>query len=71
MYEKLRAKIENAAEAYADLLLTRIKEAEKLSGIDLGKTCESIDTAVRSFGFVIAVLEKTDRLSCKKDGQRD
>lgn len=71
MYEELRAKIEKSAERYADLLNRRIEEAEKLSGTELGKACENIDAAVRSFGFMTAVLEKIDRLSRTKDGQGD
>lgn len=71
MYENLRAKIERSAEKYADLINHRIEEAEKLSGTELGAACESIDAAVRSFGFMTAVLEKIDRLSCKKGGQGD
>lgn len=71
MYEAIRAKVEKAADKYADLLISRIEEAEKLHGVDLAKECENIDAAVRSFGFVTAVLEKIDRLSCKKDGQND
>lgn len=71
MYENLRAKIERSAEKYADLINHRIEEAENLSGTELGAACESIDAAVRSFGFMTAVLEKIDRLSCKKGGQGD
>ena len=71
MYENLKAKIEKAAERYVDRVEVRIKEAEKLSGKDLGEACEGIDSAVRSFGFMTAVLEKVDRLSGKKDGHND
>lgn len=64
MYEKFRAKLEQAAEDYADLLLKRIEAASK------DMTAENVvkaDEAFRLVMYMANALERIDRPN-RKDG---
>lgn len=53
MYEKLRAKLEKAAEDFTDLLIKRIEKAsEDLSD----EAFDKVDTAVRMAVYIILIL---------------
>ena len=52
MYEKLLEKLEKAAEKYADHLEVRIETG----------TPEEIDSAIRTVGYIVAAVERVDRL---------
>lgn len=71
MYEKLKTKLEKAAEDYTDLLIKRVEAASK----DL--TSESFikaDEAVRMAVYITSAIERMDRIdrpnrSNETDGQ--
>ncbi len=75
MSEKLKAKIEKAAEDYTDLLIKRIEAANKElgSGITLNNAepIVKVDEAIRMVMYMANTLEKLDRLNRgnETDGQ--
>lgn len=65
MYEKLRTKLEKAAEDYADLLIKRIEVANKEldSGIvpNNAESVVKVDEAIRMVMYMANTLERFDR----------
>ncbi len=65
MSEKLREKIEKAAEDYADLLITRIEIANQEPSNT--KYLVKIDEAMRMLSYMAVTLEKINRLNRGND----
>lgn len=63
MNEKLKAKIEKAAEDYTDLLIKRIETAneELNSGLNNAESVVKVDEAMRMVMYMANTLEKIDR----------
>lgn len=62
MNEKLKAKIEKAAEDYTDLLIKRIETANKElnSGLNNAESVVKVDEAIRMVMYMSNTLEKID-----------
>ncbi len=77
MSEKLRAKIEKAAEDYADLLIRRIEAANKELDSDImpsnAESIVNVDEAMRMVAYMAVTLEKINRPNRgnETDGQVD
>lgn len=63
MNEKLKAKIEKAAEDYTDLLIKRIEVANKElnSGLNNPEPIVKVDEAIRMVMYMANTLKKLDR----------